>query len=109
MAAEAKTPALQMHHYRSATETAGPAIYSQRQRLSQGSTASWGSPDVQTNWWDDWRFMDSIMVRVQNASSEASAVNTLVQVRWAPFGIGRSPGMQFAVVNASAATETIVE
>jgi hypothetical protein len=32
--------------------------------------------------------MDSIQVRVLNASSEASAVNTLVQVRWAPFGIG---------------------
>ena len=32
--------------------------------------------------------MDSILVRVHNASNEASAVNTLVQVRWAAFGIG---------------------
>ncbi len=65
-----------------------PAIYSQTQRLSSGQSASWESPDIQTNWWDDWRFMESIQVRVHNASNEASAVNTLVQVRWAPFGIG---------------------
>jgi hypothetical protein len=32
--------------------------------------------------------MDSIQVRVRNESNEASAVNTLVQVRWAQFGIG---------------------
>ena len=36
-----------------------PAIYSQPQRLSSGQSASWESPDIQTNWWDDWRFMDS--------------------------------------------------
>jgi hypothetical protein len=65
-----------------------PAIYSQLQRLSLGQPASWESPDIQTNWWDEWRFMDAIQVRVRNESSEASAVNTLVQVRWAPFGIG---------------------
>lgn len=65
-----------------------PAIYSQRQRLSQGLATSWESPDIQTNWWDDWRFMDSILVRVHNESNEASAVNTLVQVRWAQYGIG---------------------
>lgn len=65
-----------------------PAIYSQRQRLSQGLATSWESPDIETNWWDAWRFMDSIVVHVHNESNEASAVNTLVQVRWAPFGIG---------------------
>ena len=65
-----------------------PAIYSQRQRLSQGLSTSWESPDIQTNWWDDWRLMDSILVRVHNESNEASAVNTLVQVRWAQYGIG---------------------
>lgn len=65
-----------------------PAIYSQLQLLSSGLATSWESPDIQTNWWDDWRFMDSIQVRVRNESNEASAVNTLVQVRWAPFGIG---------------------
>ena len=65
-----------------------PAIYSQPQRLSSGQSASWESPDIQTNWWDDWRFMDSIQIRIHNESNEASAVNTLVQVRWAPFGIG---------------------
>lgn len=65
-----------------------PAIYSQIQRISQGIYASWESPDIKTNWWIPWRFMDSIEVIVQNKSNEASAVNTLVQVSWAPFGIG---------------------
>lgn len=64
-----------------------PAIYSQLQRLSQGLATSWESPDVWTNFWDDWRFMDNVRVRVRNLSNEASAVNTLVQVDWAVFGI----------------------
>lgn len=58
-----------------------PAIYSQRQRLSQGLPTSWESPDIQTNWWDSWRFMDSIQVRAHNESNEASAVNTLAGQR----------------------------
>jgi hypothetical protein len=65
-----------------------PAIYSQPRRIALGQTASWESPDIQTNWWDDWRFMDAIQVRIHNESNEASAINTLVQVRWAAFGIG---------------------
>jgi len=65
-----------------------PAIYSQPQRLALGQPTSWESPDIQTNWWDDWRFMDAIQARIHNQSSESSAVNVLVQVRWAPFGIG---------------------
>ena len=65
-----------------------PAIYSQWQRLTQGVAASWESPDIKTNWWEPWRFMDSVEVTVRNESNEASAVNTLVQVSWAPFGIG---------------------
>jgi hypothetical protein len=65
-----------------------PAIYSQLQRLSQGLAASWESPDVQTNYWSPWRFMDSIVVYVRNESTESSAVNTLVQAKWAAFGIG---------------------
>ena len=103
-----------------------PAIYSQPQRLSSGQSASWESPDIQTNWWDDWRFMDSIQIRIHNESNEASAVNTLqVQISHphdkvpdnnlgyqAIHGVrtsqlGRSPSMTFAVVNASAVTQTI--
>lgn len=65
-----------------------PAIYSQLQRIAQGLNASWESPDIKTNWWAPWRFMDNVEVIVHNESSEASAVNVLVQVSWAPFGIG---------------------
>lgn len=65
-----------------------PAIYSQLQRISQGLSVSWESPDITTNWWAPWRFMDNIGVIVHNTSMEASAVNVLVQVSWAPFGIG---------------------
>lgn len=65
-----------------------PAIYSQPQRLALGQLTSWESPDIQTNWWDDWRFMDAIEARIHNESSDSSAVNVLVQMRWAPFGIG---------------------
>lgn len=65
-----------------------PAIYSQLQRISQGLSVSWESPDITTNWWAPWRFMDYIGVIVHNHSTEASAVNVLVQVSWAPFGIG---------------------
>lgn len=65
-----------------------PAIYSQPRRLALGQPTSWESPDIQTNWWDDWRFMDAIEARIHNQSSESSAVNVLVRMRWAPFGIG---------------------
>lgn len=67
-----------------------PAIYSQSQRLSLGQISSWESPDIKTNFWEPWRFKDNIEVIVHNESSEASAVNALVQVSWAQFGIGTS-------------------
>jgi len=64
-----------------------PAIYSQLQRLSQGMTATWNNEDIQVRGLTGFQ-SDSIEVIVRNKSGECSAVNTLVQVKWALFGIG---------------------
>ena len=72
-----------------------PALYSQVQRLSQGMTASWNNPDI--SYWRSHSALgivslltevDSIAVSVHNESNESSAVSVLVEVKWAPFGIG---------------------
>lgn len=70
-----------------------PAIYSQREQLAAGSTPTWDSPDILTNWLFPTRPLDSVDVTARNESSETAAVGALVRVTVADFGIGmeRSP------------------
>ena len=71
-------------------ERPDPAIYSQEQLLAGGSSASWDSPDILTNWWSPWRLMEETKVKVRNLSATAAASNVLVHLLRSGFGIGLS-------------------
>lgn len=64
------------------------AIYSQIEQLSNGQNPTWDSPDITTNAWRPFRLLEEAHVVVRNLSSNASAVNALVNYYIAPFGIG---------------------
>jgi len=65
-----------------------PATYSQSEVEASGGEPTWNSPDLWTNHWSPWRLYDEIQVRVRNLSPDTSAVNAIVQLEVAPFGIG---------------------
>lgn len=85
-----------------------PAIYSQEELLSQGSEPTWNSPDITTNSWGPWRLLEEMRVKVRNLSGTASAINVLVVLEVAPFGIGTprtSIGGQFTNLAPNQETE----
>lgn len=63
------------------------AIYSQSDRLNNGQSASWDSPDITTNSWRPFRLRKEVLVKVRNLSS-TPAINALVNFYTSPFGIG---------------------
>ncbi len=69
------------------------ATYSQEEQLQMGVAPSWDSPDIVTNYWNPFRLEPDTQVVVRNLSPKATAVNALVTLSFAGFGIGlaRSP------------------
>ena len=65
-----------------------PAIYSQEEQLTLGLAPTWNPDDITTNQRRPWTLLPESQATVQNLSTEASAINTLVHFYMSPFGIG---------------------
>jgi hypothetical protein len=100
-----------------------PAIYSQAPRLAAGLDATWNNPDIK--WFvppayvaGRWQFpttgfgwqslLDHAEISIHNRSAVAAAINTVVRVSRAPFGIGtkRTPVVTQLVSIAAGQTIT---
>jgi hypothetical protein len=64
------------------------ATYSQEERFAAGVAPSWDSPDILTNSYWPWTLLPEVRVRVRNVSPTASAVNLIVHLHRARFGLG---------------------
>ena len=65
-----------------------PAIYSQEEQLALGVAPTWNPDDITTNQRRPWTLLQESLATVRNLSTDASAINTLVNFFTSPLGIG---------------------
>ncbi|MEM5406359.1 hypothetical protein [Paraburkholderia unamae] len=65
-----------------------PAIYSQELIFNSGKIPTWDSPDIFAPFYKLSGDINTVSVTVHNRSSQVSAVNTVVSISVAQFGIG---------------------